>query len=343
MREPDRPPSLERGFEALRATIGREVPPGASYARLVDTLERRARTARRWRLGLVVASSAAVVLMGLGVWRMTLRATGGGFAIVALGARGQAWVTPDGALEVSGGEVALRATELDAAITVLDRARLRREATGVRLVAGRARFVVTSRPDRAALRVLVSHGTITVWGTRFLVDQNEAGGEVWLEEGRIRFLAADGRERVLSPGERLRWPLAADAPPPASSPTPPVASAPPPAAAAPPRLPRPGPRQRASAPEVRRYLAEIDALRIRRDYRELAKRLTAALAAGLDEPLAERLSVELGDVLARHSDDRDRACQQLAAHLRHYPRGRSRAEVIRTARQLRCVGHPGGP
>jgi hypothetical protein len=111
--------------------------------------------------------------------------------------------------------------------------------------------------------------------------------------------------------------------------------------AAPPELraPRPGPRRYAPPAEVRRYLTEIDALRIRRDYPTLAKRLTAVLAAGVGEPLRERLSVGLGGVLPRHGGDRDRACRHLAAHLSRYPTGRNRQEMIRFARQLGCAGY----
>ena len=337
MSERHSPRSLEQGFDALRESAGRAALPGDSYSRLVDKLERRTSTARRWRLGLAVAAPALAALVALGVWRLPRHHDVAGFEIVTLARRAEAQAGADGELAVAGA-AELRATGSNATITVPERARLRREAAGVRLLAGRARFAVARQPQRAVFRVLVSHGVIEVRGTSFLVEQGETGGEVLLETGRVHFLAPDGRELQLAPGQRLRWPLPA-ATPPASAGSPTTETEPPDLTTPKAAPPRPDARPRPSPPEVRRYLTEIDALRIRRDYRALAQRLTALLAAGVDEPLAERLSIELSDVLTRHGGDRARACRHLTAHLRRYPHGGNRQELIRSATQLECRGY----
>lgn len=338
------PPSrdLKEGFDALRTSAQRAALPGDSYGRLVEKIERRKRRTRQLRRWLLVATPALaglVVLVVLAVWRLPGHRQVAGFEIVDLHSGAEASPTTDGELAVTG-PATLRVPVAAATITVPKRARMRREARGVRLLRGRARFSVTPRPASVAFFVLVSHGRIEVVGTRFDVEQGVAGGEVLLETGRILFVAHDGRERLLAAGEGLRWPLPAPATRPASS-LPPLREEPPASAPASPRRPRPSrpePRRRARTAEVRRYLTEIDALRIRRDYPTLAKRLGEVLAAGVDEPLRERLSVELSDVLTRHGNNRVRACRHLTAHLRRYPRGRNRQDLLRSAAELECAG-----
>ncbi len=229
-------------------------------------------------------------------------------------------------------------------------AHLRREADAVRVLAGAVRFEVA--PQSKRLVIHVSHGAIEVLGTVFEVEQDpQEGGNVHLEEGRIRFVALNGETREMRAGESLRWPLPPSAQPPSrapsaseSAPKEPTSLGRPPSPvtlpgthtalpdASPTSSPsRPGPATR--RPED--TLMEIDALRIRRDYATLTTRLRELMAAETSEPMRRTLSLELADVLTEHGADAQ-ACEHLTLHLRRYPQDASLTAVARARAKLSC-------
>ena len=228
-------------------------------------------------------------------------------------------------------------------------AEVRHEGHAIRVVRGRVELDVIHRAAGAPPAVvLVSHGTITVLGTRFVVIQEATRGEVTLLEGVIRF-ESDGRRVELTAGQSLAWPLPA---PERASPrtsTPPVpAPAPAPAPVsdrrakprpvddvepAPPRVPTPAP---APAPDVEATLAEVASLRARGRYAEAASRLERALRDELPAATAERLSYELGAIQTYQLGRADAACRHWQRHRARYPDGRYADEIGAAMRRLDC-------
>jgi hypothetical protein len=348
---------LDRTLEALRARVERSSASADAFGHLGARIEARAARARRVRVAVLATGCAAAVVAAVVGWRLTRPVEAAGFRVAAASRDFRFQVAGDGALQATGGEARLEVPALAARVELRGPARVRREGAGVRVVAGRAAFEVEPRPG-PSLVVYVSAGRIEVLGTRFAVEQGEGGGEVRLERGAIRFVAADGREVRLAPGERLTWPL-----PPPPPPTPPPREEPPPAPPPPPApAPRPAPHGHRSgsagvapapgpaptppgaAPppalaeaqreEQRRILGELDGLRMRDEQELLARRLDEILAGQVAEPLRERLSFDRCDLLARR--DPRRACEEIARHLAAYPDGEYTSRLARIRTTSRC-------
>lgn len=229
---------------------------------------------------------------------------------------------------------------------------LEREAVGVRMVEGVARFSVQRRaPGEPEVVVQVSHGRIEVLGTEFTVTQRQDGGEVTLHEGSIRFRAEGGAEVLLSSGETLRWPLpvvAERAPLPLpieEEPSPEQAPAPetdpetePEAAPDRPQVvQRRTPRQPAPAFDVGAVIESVEVFRRQGRFKEAAGELEKALRRSLPDATAERLSYELGDILTWQLRDKEAACAVWAEHrARHGSQSRYAQEIARAERTLGC-------
>ncbi|MEK7705423.1 MAG: FecR domain-containing protein [Myxococcota bacterium] len=316
MSEPHTQLRLRDAAAAGRRIIATTSLPSDSYPRLRERLASR----RRHRpLVFALAASTAVMLLAVGMWRARAPQIVCGFEVVARATGTVACSAADRtAVEVRDATVTLRLRELATDIVAAPGTQLRRETAGIRLARGRATFAVGKRDPAAPLRVLVSHGVIEVVGTRFTVTQQRNAGDVALASGNIRFVASDGRVVHLTPGQSLSWPL----PTPQVVPHDVVES---PA--------RPEHRQRLARREI---LAELEDLRIRREYGTLARRLEGLLTTERREPLRERLSYELCDVLARHTKERQRACLQIETDLRQYPAGEYAAMLLALRSELAC-------
>lgn len=347
---------LDRALDTLRARVERSVAPDDAFGRLGARIDARAARARRVRIALLATGCAAIVVAAMIGWRLTRPVEAAGFRVAAASRDFRFQIAGDGALQASGGEARLEVPALATRVELRGPARVRREGAGVRVVAGRAVFEVEPRPG-PSLVVYVSAGRIEVLGTRFAVEQGEDGGEVRLERGAIRFVAADGREVRLAPGERLAWPLAPPAPPPAPPPreeplpapplgppprpaphghrsgTPGVVPAPGPTPTPPGAPPPPAPAE-AQREEQRRILGELDGLRMRDEQELLARRLDEILAGQVAEPLRERLSFDRCDLLARR--DPRRACEEITRHLAVYPDGEYTGRLAKVRTALRC-------
>lgn len=154
----------------------------------------------RWRIagGLAAAvavAAAVVVLVG--------RGPGGGhrvagFEIVEASADLRTAPEADGGLAVLAGSATIHSDAGQMTIATRTPVRVRKERTGIRVLAGMVDVSVAPRRrgDEPA-RVDVSHGAIEVMGTRFRIEQRADGGEVRLDEGAIVFIAGDGRRRDL--------------------------------------------------------------------------------------------------------------------------------------------------
>lgn len=240
-------------------------------------------------------------------------------------------VGPDRVIEISSGQGSLVSAEDGERLTVIAPAKLRRDATGVRVLSGKVEFAVKKRSSGQPLaRVQVSHGTIEVLGTRFTVSQQDAQGSVTLHEGEIRFTDLSGNSRALAPGDELGWPLAAVAPAPVEVPEPPRVE--------------PAPKSKAAALAPIRFrdpedlLQQVDVLRSRREFPEAVRYLTHGLTTPLRPATRERFSYELGSILTYQLSDARRACRHWAEHLRRYPDGRYRTEVAQAAEHAGCPG-----
>ncbi len=232
--------------------------------------------------------------------------------------------------------------------------KLRKEPGGVRVVAGTFKTSVVKRKASSnPARVLVSGGAIEVLGTQFTVVQGAGGegGQVTLHEGSIRFVATDGRQVLLSPGQSLAWPLPppAHAEAPAAVPEPPAAMAPPAAADRTPAAVKPAapvlrhPVVPASLPEpeaerIEDLLQRIDVLRSRGQFDAAAGELGKALLAGYSPSTRERLSFELGTIWSRAGSDPERACSHWREHSKRFPNGRYDREIALAVERLGCPG-----
>jgi hypothetical protein len=298
-------PSFRDELAALDAEYARAELPADSLQRLRGKLA-PTRRPQRWLVpALALAGAAAIAIV---VWSVVRSpsdrpAEVAGFVAppnVTLSA------TPDGDVTVAAGTGVVEVARADARVTVGPGVTLRRErvsaGTGVRVVAGHATFSVGARKTAAEpFVVAVSHGTITVLGTQFVVDQRATDGDVLLTEGSIRFTRDDGSETVLRPGETIAW----------SAPVPPAvvdASVPEDSSVDAVLLPAPAQKVReARAAKVKLELKKIDALRIRRDYHELVRRLTEVLPLVEDAATRDNLRYERCDVLVHRMNDVVRA------------------------------------
>jgi transmembrane sensor len=323
-----------RDFEGALSDATRDL--GAS---MPDDVARRlrarvqrgpARRRVRWeRVGVLVGVLAVV---GAAMLRGSEPRLLGGFTVAQVSAdfsaRVQtAWVS------VSAGQGVLRDESLDCTMELVAPARLRRLSDGVELAAGTLTLDVNhDRPRASPFRVRVSHGDLEVLGTRFTVTQRHDGGEVTLHRGSIRFRDAAGQTRVLSPGQRLSWPLPAEL----RAERPVVAPAPQPKRAREKTAPKP-----LEAPakfDAEALLERIAVLRSRGQYEEAVTALASALQTRADE----RLSFELGAILTRQLRDATRACEHWSAHRARFERGRYEREISLARAELRCASFGGG-
>ncbi|HEY3447739.1 MAG TPA: hypothetical protein VGK67_15390 [Myxococcales bacterium] len=312
-----------------------------------------------WRPFAIAAAVAAIVLVTFGIHS-------GGHTPSHVGEFRVSQRSSDFRAESVGDEVQITsgiATLVDEtegiALTTSTTGKLRMESNGVRVVAGVFKTAVVKRKTSSnPARVLVSGGAIEVLGTQFTVDQNLAGngGQVTLHEGSIRFVATDGRQVLMIPGQSLTWPLPPPVHPelvegPVVVPEPPLAVDPPalqpepaqPTAARPVapavRHPvTPAPQPEPEAERIEDLLQRIDMLRSRGQFDTAASELTRALQAGYSAPTRERLSFELGTIWSRSGSDPERACSHWHEHSKRFPNGRYDREIEQAARRLGCPG-----
>jgi|GEM_PF-1834738 hypothetical protein len=212
--------------------------------------------------------------------------------------------------------------------------------------AGHVRFDVERRPS--PLRVFVSEGFIEVLGTRFQIWQEEERGRVSLEEGRIRY-AAGKRNRVLSPGDTLHWPLVrkAEAPPTTAPTTVPSGESSP-------VIPRGTKRvlakrlravtkpkaRKLTAKDAESLLQRVERLRSQTRFAEAITLIRSNLPRIGDRTNSERFSYELGALMANHGASHDdgpkRACGHFSKHLRRFGSGRYGAEIRGIRKRLKC-------
>ncbi|WP_240359632.1 FecR domain-containing protein [Pyxidicoccus trucidator] len=316
----------------------------AARARLESRLRgaREPKPARYRRpVGWMLAASAAALALAVYFWSAPSARSLGGLEVAQ--ATADLRVREDAAgVEIQRGEAALVDDARGLALRNLGPLVVRREPSGVRLVRGRAEFSVERRkPGASPAVVLVSGGAIEVMGTRFTVEEREAGGAVTLHEGAIVFRRLTGEVVPLRPGQTLGWPVAEPAEParrglaspepeppqPPAPPSPEVASSRPPAAAG-------------RAPSVEEVLRELEVLRGRHEFERAARHLEAAMRK---QPIAtrERLSFELGSLLTHQLKDAQRACAHWARHERQFPRGRYAEAVQRARETLSCQARDG--
>lgn len=213
-------------------------------------------------------------------------------------------------------------------LSTIGPSRLSDEAGRLRVLSGAVVFEVEPRDRAAPLAIAVSGGVIEVVGTRFLVREDGARGEVELFEGRLRFIGADGAVRRIEAGERHAW---GDPIPPAAEPA--IS----PQAAAPAKaLRRPSSARRgAQAQEISR---RVTAHRHRGAHAEAARELEAALrAGGWPRETAEVWSYELGTLYSDELGDRTAACTHWRGHLRRYARGAYAPAVTAAMNRLECA------
>jgi len=320
--KPDFVEALRRADAELE---GRDLSVGAQR-RLAAALEVRPRSGARW---LAAAAVACAVVLGVGLWRWPTSPLPG-FTLTQASPDAR-YDSAGDALELFAGKVELRGEGLT--LWLEGAATVEREgAESLAVRAGRVGFAVTKRPG--AFRVKVSHGVIEVLGTRFWVRQGEAGGEVRLEEGRIRFTQADGATMTLDAGATLAWPL----------PTPPVTEPVPPE----PEPETPGlapgrPSAKGRSADTGAVLAEVAELRSRRAYTQAVERLREALAQPLGPASRERLSWELGSIITYQLAQGAEACAHWARHLRAFPRGAYEVEVHQARSHLQCASSSSSP
>lgn len=326
---------FEEGLRALEAEAAEAGLPADADARLRARLGRDPRRSHRPALVVALVAAALAVVASAS---LRTRPSLGGFVATERSTDFVARVAPGGGVAVERGTAVLRDERAGALVRVEAGAVVGRAVSGATVLAGKVRFEVDHRAGGASpYAVQVSAGVIEVLGTCFTVTQEAAGGEVWLEQGTVRFTAPDGRAVTLAPGERLRWPLPPVSPPavpPESSalrPAPPVA--PPRPAPAPPAARPASPPAPASVDAV---LEEVAALRTRGRFEEAAHVLERALAGPLPEAAAERLEFELGSILSHHLHDGPRACAHWRRTLAAHPAGRYASEIATELAELRC-------
>lgn len=308
--------------ELQREDDARQVPP-QSLVRVRARLDESIQGERPFAWGKVLVPTLAVVALVVGGWWLTRAAPVsqlGAFELLASSG------TPATAIEgevlvVSSGEVTLRAD--DVTLENEGPVKLSRTGDGVVVRDGTVKVSVKKQKSKS-VDVFVSHGRISVTGTRFTIVQRVNGGTVTLHEGAITFYGHGGSQRQLSPGESLTWPVndyPRELPEPVVEPEP----------VPPPIVERP----QAKRPDLESVLHEVDVLRSRDEFEGAAKVLADALRT---QPKAsrERLSFELGSLLTHQIKQKGRACAHWAAHTKQFPRGRYATEVGQASTDLGC-------
>lgn len=244
------------------------------------------------------------------------------------------------------------------------------EEHALTLEEGRVLVRVEKRPTHEPVELHVSHGTIEVLGTRFLVEQTAERGLVQLFEGRIRFRGDDGAVIDLAPGESHAWGRPPDPPPkrrsrsstlppPPSLASDPVASDPgtsvPPNPVALNSRARSSARRRDAASRARardsaesiaspdsseaaatKLIEEVTRLEAIHRYVEALRLLRESEGEAWDPRTEQVLSYEIGRILHRRLDDRPGACRHLARHQQRFPQGRYQVAVTDLLRELEC-------
>jgi hypothetical protein len=295
---------------------------------------------RRWLPACTFAAGAALVLavIGLRVPDDVQQQAPAPVAVSAAVTLGAFALTGDscestrrGASARMRGECHLVADHMT--VRVWNAANVEARDDGLRLRSGEALFDVDPvRPGDASVKVVVSHGTIEVVGTRFAVSQSEDGGHVDLFEGKISFHDDDGTEVEILPGQRHAW--GAEAPEI-------VAVVPDPEPEVEDTievLPEAEKRDRRPTLSERReaVVQEVEDLRAAARYREAVRVLRAANKKRWDDRTAQILSYELGELLHRFIADDAAACKHLQEHQRRFPRGRYHAAVEEALDKLSC-------
>lgn len=193
------------------------------------------------------------------------------------------------------------------------------------------------------VRIGVSHGTIEVIGTKFVVNQGDDGGYVDLFEGEIHFVEPGGRIVELHPGQRHEWGAAALLAEAAEDPDPieiileEDESDEAFGADEPSRKRRNRRRsQRDRSARAAEIIGHVGVLRAQRKYRAAVVELRAALRERWDRRTAEVLSYELGELLHRHLGERQAACDHLRKHQERFENGRYDTAIERTRAKLQC-------
>jgi transmembrane sensor len=298
-----------------------------------NVLNTRRRLAWGWPLtgGLAAAALAVMIVFAL------RQRPSEELTVMRLEAPAAGWRAHGDEIEIVSPTLAIDAPGFGR-ITATRGARLVRMPDGVRVVSGRVEFAITHRSAVPAV-VHVSHGTISVLGTKFIVEQGERGGRVELKEGKIRFASSPApgasvsgdRTVDLAPGDSLAWPLPAE-------PAPPLAphAAPHATKAAP---PAPSPVVDKPPVDVDHILSELASLRARARFADAAALLERALAEELPAATRERLSYELGEI-ETYQLHTERACRHWQSHRAQFPHGRYTDEIDAALRRLGCKETP---
>ena len=311
--------------------------------RIAQEIERPTRARRLgWIPMLTFVAGAALVLAFVG-WANSRSETV--TPEVASSTHVQAWVQVSGpdchhrevdgdALELSGACQAVT-VEPSMRIQTVEAAALGMQRRRVELQRGSALFDVDPVVGDP-VRVAVPGGEIVVIGTRFRVVIHEQGGQVELYEGKLEFHAEGGRVTRIEAGQQFAFGREPprEATPAARTPEPPTA-VPVPAPTVK-RRPAPSPVAKAPLPSAAPIIEEVQQLRRRGEYERAASRLREALQERWPPRTADVLSYELGTILARHLDDRDRACTHWRQHLKRFSATRYRRQVVDSVDALGC-------
>lgn len=367
MARPSFPAVLQAHDRMLRGAV---MPAGAKHriaARLAAEASARSGH-RRWIPILAFAAGAALVLA---VVAMRFHEPTSGLEAVPAGAapetvasyavQGSECVTGrEGSATSLAGECRLVGRNLT--IQTWDNVQITPGARTVTLAQGQATFDVERVPAGAEpVRVVVSHGTVEVLGTRFTIDQGDAGGTVDLFEGHIRFHPADPSLSPvdIQPGQRYAWGDRA-APNQGLSGAGTVSKEPPQSEdeavdvrgdelselseieatlhvtqdAQPVRV-RHQARRRRGAEDADALVDSVTKLRAAGRYAEAVHTLRRALRSKWAPRTRQVLSYELGQLLDRHTDDASAACAHWQTHQRQFPAGRYAGAVEKSLRACR--------
>lgn len=356
-RESDQKPDLVALLEELEQ--GHEVermPVGARNRVQLAIQGHESHTQARWRRWVPAASfvaGAALVLAVVGSRWVDSSESPAASAPVASVASLQA-LPGVGAFHVEGphedclvravdnaADLAARCSLVASHMTVQawEAATVRTEGRNVAVRSGKVLFEVETVPrGESPVEVGVSHGTIEVVGTRFAVEQQEAGGHVDLLEGKIRFHHPDGRVEDVLPGQRLSWGepaleiARADSEAEPALVKPPVIERGVVSGAEPDR--RRG-RGRGTDAQAAAIIERVTELRADKRFGAAITELRRALRRSWDGRTAQVLSYELGELL-RAAEDPLGACEHFVGHQRKYPQGRYASAVDRVLERLDC-------
>ncbi len=302
----------------VRERIDGEQATAAEAVRLRQAVAARVSERHRspWLL-LVPAGAAAVAVLALMLWPEP-----GWFDIVS----GEACVSRQEADISIGADCGerVRLRVLTAEIDARAGAELRRDEDAVRLVRGGISVRLEPRAAGEPFRVRVSHGTIEARGTLFSVEQRDNEGRVDLVSGVISFTWADGSgSDLLAPGQSLLWPRQEPRPSDAPAEPPPRRKTVP--------VPLPSDEAEAASPgePIGDVLRRLSQLGSQGRHAESAALLRQAIARpDFTSEQKERLSYELGVVLAEELDEPIAACAHWRAHHETYPSG-ARSDRVR--------------